>query len=169
MDGIGRREGREVVARRWGIDPTLDLRRKGRREERAWIAERAKGLLEPDRSLLCHVYGRGMTIAEVAASLGECPRAMRARVRRLVRRVCSARFSMVVTRSAQWSPERRAIAEACVLRGMSFRAASESLGLSLYVVREHMHAIDALCAEAQPREGAGEEPASTDGTRGHAA
>jgi hypothetical protein len=79
--------------------------------------------------------------------------ALRRRFRRLVRRVQSPEFAFVLEHRAQWTRSMREVATACWIHGLSTRAASNRLRMSLHDVRRHRCTILALIvvASAHPR------------------
>ncbi|MEL7473142.1 MAG: hypothetical protein AAGK04_07480 [Planctomycetota bacterium] len=129
-----------------GFNPSegADLRRRRRRELTEALLERSSRLPDEERALIEAVYREGRPVVEIARLRGESPRPLRRRVRRLVERVMSERFGFVARRVAEWTPNRRRVAEACVLHGCSLREAAERLRLSLHAVRRHSDAVQAL-------------------------
>ena len=127
---------------------SVDLRLRRRREAAETIVERAAALAERDRGLLEAVYAKGHTVQEVARLLGQTQpsevRQLRKRVRRLVTRVSDPRFIFVLASCKQWPTSQRKVAERCVLRGESMRAAAADLGLSLHLIRQQCLRIDAM-------------------------
>lgn len=92
----------------------------------------------------------------------ECDaRALRARVRRVVRRMLTPEYRAVArwfsieklnlggADGAPLSALRRKVAASCFLHGLSIREAAQELGLSLHTVRRHRDAVAAL-AEVSP-------------------
>lgn len=132
------------------FDPAeaTDLRRRRRREIAQVLIERSEWLLPADRALVRTVYEEGMSAREAAALTGESVRAIRRRLRGLVRRMLSPRFEYVLRHRDGWPPTRRRVATACVLQGRTMRQAAEDLRLTLHPVRRHMAAIDVLVEEA---------------------
>ncbi|MFM9997044.1 MAG: hypothetical protein ACKVU4_14745 [Phycisphaerales bacterium] len=128
-----------------------DLRRRRRRELVDDIIRRAALLPPADGALLRLVFEDGRPVSEVCALRGgSTARGLRRRVRILVRRVLSDRFRYVLVHRDQWPTTRRRVATRCVIEGRPIRDAAAELGLSVYAVRRHKMAIDALC------EGSGE-------------
>lgn len=87
-------------------------------------------------------------------------RTLRRRVRQIAARVLSPIFVFVVAHLDPsdpgerrrlglpcWSPTRRKIAQACVVRGLSFREAASELRVSLHTVRREMQSVRALFEE----------------------
>ena len=134
------------------------------------LVERAGWLPTADRALVEAVYGEGLTViafvrrcldrgiapvdrtalsitegGDASGSLEAWTRVARRRLRRLVARLESDRFMLVVGRRNAWATTRRRVAVTCVLQGRSLRQASRDLGLSLHTVRRHMEAVEAAC------------------------
>jgi len=131
------------------LQPTpLDLRRRDRQDLARRIAHMAEWLPQADRALLRAVYDSGQPVADLARIAGQHPRSLRRRVRRLTARVLSSRYLFVVSHMADWPATRRKVARACVIQGLSMRAAARQLGLSLHTVRMHHAAIRALAEGA---------------------
>ncbi len=76
-----------------------------------------------------------------AASLA---RSLRRRVRALTTRLADPRFIFVLRHQRDWPPKRRAVARACIILGLSQRAAAHELRLTLHDVRQEFHTIQAL-------------------------
>ncbi|TVQ60364.1 MAG: hypothetical protein EA379_08205 [Phycisphaerales bacterium] len=127
-----------------GAESGVDLRRRRTRRLSETVLARAEHLDAEEASLIRAVYGQGLSVVEVARLRGEPARALRRRVRRIVARLLTGRFAYVARRRSSFTPTRRRVAEACVLRGMSLREASASLGISFHCVRRHMEAVNAL-------------------------
>jgi len=125
----------------------FDLRRRSGRDLAETIVNRAVWLMPEDRALIHAVYREGMTALATAELRGESPRAVRRRIRRLVARVLSDPYTVVMRERDHWPPTRRRVATACVLQGRPLRSASQHLKLSLHVVRRQMDAVHALIEE----------------------
>ena len=128
---------------------TNDLRRKRSRAMVEALRERARYLPETDRALIEAVFADGTPVSKLAGVIGEEPRKLRRRIRRLTGRLLDPRFRFVAERHANWRPTRRKVGQACVLGGLSIRKASERLQLSFYTVRHHKEAIDAMFEHTQ--------------------
>lgn len=103
---------------------------------------------QAEAELLKAVFAEGTSIASLARLGGRTERVMRARVRRVVRRVLEPRFMFCVTRMGTWPAARQRVAEHVVLHGRSLRECASAMRTTLHVVRRHVEAINALCAEA---------------------
>jgi hypothetical protein len=163
----------ETPSRRRWADPQ-DLRRSvlGGREAVSRIVERSDFLPAGERELVRAVFRDGVTVKRLAmCGVGLAPdveraargsvegtaRRLRRRVRGISLRLLSPKFEFVVAHLEPadqaerrrlglptWSPDRRAIAEAVVVRGLSLREASAALGRSFHTVRREMNAVNAL-------------------------
>ena len=125
-------------------DAGVDLRRRRRRSDIDALLAMAAHLPPEDAALVRAVFGQGMRASELAAVRHESARAVRRRVRSVAKRALSPRFRVVVRDRGAWGPTRRRVADACVLQGMSMRAAAASQRLTLHSVRRHLDAINAL-------------------------
>jgi len=134
------------------VEHASDLRRRHARSMIERLVEMAGALPKSDRVLIETLYRDGRSASELAAIRGEDARAIRRRVRRLVRRVLSPEFRFVAMHKHEWPRTRRAVAEICVIEGRSLRDAAASLGTSLHAVRRHRDTIAALSDDAQHRE-----------------
>jgi DNA-directed RNA polymerase specialized sigma24 family protein len=133
------------------VDASADLRKRFRREQAERLVERAAGLPDSDRILVELVLGEGRSVSDIAALRNVPDQALRRHLRRLIRRLASDEYVFVSRHlfpphggECRWSPIRRRVAEACVLRGMSMRQAARLLNLSLHTVRKHRHALSAM-------------------------
>lgn len=124
--------------------PHLDLRRRHGRDLADTLVERAAWLLPEDRHLIEAVYREGLTALAVARLREESPRAVRRRIRKLVERMMSVRYEVVMRQREGWPATRRRVATVCVLQGRPMRATATHLRLSLHVVRRQMDAVQAL-------------------------
>ncbi|HLO41797.1 MAG TPA: hypothetical protein VK176_12300 [Phycisphaerales bacterium] len=142
--------------------PSLDLRRKHRRELTELILGRAVWLEPHDRVLIESVYRHGQTATQIAMLVDEDARKIRRRIRGLVKRVLSDDFVRTVRRltrsfaneqreagkasrrGSAWNEVRRKVAEECVINGRSLREAARALNLSLHTVRMHHAAVQAV-------------------------
>lgn len=125
-------------------DAALDLRRRVRRDRVERILARAVFLPPADRLLIEAYFRDGHTIKLLAQACDTDPRVLSRRLRRLSERLLSDRFAFVLRHQDTWSPSRRRVACAMILHGHSMRAAASLLRMSLYAVRRHAEAIDAL-------------------------
>ncbi|MCC6971419.1 MAG: hypothetical protein IT434_14490 [Phycisphaerales bacterium] len=138
-------------------DPA-DLRRKRRRAFADRMLERAIHLQAPDRTLIEASFRDSLRVVELAALIhSRAPtdtqvRAMRRRIRALVRRLLHPRFDFVVRALANaegiprapWSPLRARVAREFFLQGRTMRAIAADTRQSFYLVRRHRDAVEAL-------------------------
>lgn len=115
-----------------------------RRDLNDLVARRAQLLDPPDRALLLAALDRGCSIHDLAAMIGESPRAVRRRVRNLTRRVLSQRFDFVARNHHSWPAVRQRIAVACILHGRPVKDAAAQTGTSYYNARKQLEAIQTL-------------------------
>lgn len=121
-----------------------DLRRTHRRDAIEQIVARA-AFLPPHERLLVELYfDHGRSIKDIAAASRVHDRVMSRRIRRLLERLNSERFSFVVRNMNAWPPQRRSVASAMVLQGRSIRQAARELSVSVYTVRRQHETISAL-------------------------
>lgn len=130
----------------WG---RANLRRHCSREFSDEVLRRSAALPAPDAALLRAVFVDHAALGELAALTRSNIRALRRRLSLLVHRVMSDEFAFVVQRAHTWPDQRRRVAHAVVLAGMSYRRAGDSLGLSLHTVRQHCASISAMCENAK--------------------
>ncbi len=126
------------------LSAALDLRRRCRRMLVEHILARSELLSPGDRALVHAVYRRNLNACDLSRSMNRSARAVRGRLRGLGKRLLSPRFEFVLRHAHEWTPMRRGVAVACVIRGSTMREAARSLGLTHYAVRSHMAAVDAL-------------------------
>ena len=145
-----------------GFDPdqAADLRRVHARETSDHLLALAHQLAPEDRAVIEAVYLHGHTAVDMvkhrepgaghtAGSTDDlnderAARALRARIRRLVRRMLRPEFGYVAHQIQTWTPTRQLVARACVLHGLPIRAASVRLNLSLHTIRRHLDAVQAM-------------------------
>ncbi|MBL0928148.1 MAG: hypothetical protein IBJ11_10940 [Phycisphaerales bacterium] len=113
------------------------------------LAARAM-FLEPDeRALVLSIYRERLTVKAAAGMLGQKPATVRARLRRLTRRLLSDEFAFVMRQRERWPARRRRIATAVVLHGRTYRAAARALGLTYDAVRREMLVVRTVHASAR--------------------
>ena len=130
--------------------------RQGIRDEVQQLLMYASYLALPDRALIRGVYEYGVATSTMAQAVGRSPRVAQDRLRRLTRRIGSPLFRFVVQYRLRWPHERRAIADAVVLRGETQRMTAMHLGISVYFVRRELDRIQLMCQRnmvAQRRRG----------------
>lgn len=131
-------------ANRLASGPGVDLRRRRVRDEAEVLVARAAWALPEDRRLIEAVYREGMTARAVAELRGESADRTRRRLRRVVERLLSDRFTFTLRERDGWPRERRRVATACILQGRPMRDAARHLKVSYHEVRKQMQAIGAL-------------------------
>jgi DNA-directed RNA polymerase specialized sigma24 family protein len=104
----------------------------------------ADHLAPADRALIRSIYDRGLSAGELSRALGRTPRSVRRQVQRLVQRVSSPEYRLILRRRREWSTTRRRVAELVFLRGGTQRAAAEATGLSLHETRREIDRIRLL-------------------------
>jgi len=114
----------------------------------ATIVARSEWLPADERSLLRALYEHGQRISEVAAVWGRPPSSLRSKVRSILRRMRSEEFAFVALHLQEFSPTMRAVADACILRGMSIVAAAAELKLTQHQVRRHRDLVLTLFQES---------------------
>lgn len=126
-----------------GEDPAqaADLRRRRKAEQIELVLHRASVLALPDRTLLEWILRDGRTAIQVAHVTKESVRAVRRRVRRLMRRLLSPEFLFVVRERQQWPATRRRVADACIVEGRSMHQTSRDLNMSFHTVRRQIECI----------------------------
>jgi hypothetical protein len=143
-----------------GADPgdPADLRRKRRRAFADRLLALAEHLPTHDRTLIEASYRDALRVVELAALVGGREpgeaqvRAMRRRIRVLVRRLLDPRFEFVVHALANtegiprapWSPLRARVAREFYLQGRTMRAIAAETRESFYSIRRHRDAVEAL-------------------------
>lgn len=173
LPGAGFRATPKSAARGWaqagaggsGVEPgvtdraggVLEQRAEGVRAVKADHAERLVALAEflspEDRALVRAVYAHGRPITESAALLGVDRRRLGARLQRIVGRCLSPEFAFVVSRKDHWTGPLWRVSEACVLRGLTLRAAARELRLTVHAVRRQRAIAQAMYRGAREVEG----------------
>ena len=146
------------------MDSTVDLRRRTSRELAEVICRRAAWCTPSDRVLVSAIYEDGMTASQIAIMSCRSPRAVRRKIRQLVARILSDRFTYVLQNRDAWPPTRRRVATACVLHGRSMRNAAKHLNVTMHTIRKEMGIIEALCASPAPTPAAAAQPAHRPGS-----
>ena len=108
------------------------------------LLDHASSLDESDAALLRSVYGSGLTATQLARALRQHPRAVRARVHRLIMRISSPAFQFVVREQHRWPPRRRQVAQSIVLRARTQRQTARALDITVHEVRKHLAHVTAL-------------------------
>lgn len=138
-------------------DPA-DLRRKRRRAFADRMLALSAHLPDHDRTLIEASFRDSLRVVELAALVcvreptDTQVRAMRRRIRMLVRRLLNPRFEFVVRALANaegiprapWSPLRARVAREFYLQGRTMRAIAADTRESFYSIRRHRDAVEAL-------------------------
>ncbi len=138
-------------------DPA-DLRRKRRRAFADRMLTLSVHLPDHDRTLIEASFRDSLRVVELAALVcvreptDTQVRAMRRRIRTLVRRLLDPRFDFVVRALANaegiprapWSPLRARVAREFFLQGRTMRAIAADTRQSFYLIRRHRDAVEAL-------------------------
>ncbi len=136
-----------------------DLRRRRSRLLADRLVSRADFLLPEDRALIRAVFRDGLTAQAVARAARVSPRTTRLRIRLLVRRLLSHRYTFVVAQRDLWPAGRRRVATAHILQGRTFRQTAAHLRMTVHHVRRELAAVRALIdADAQSRDPAPTSP-----------
>ncbi|MEL6796416.1 MAG: helix-turn-helix domain-containing protein [Planctomycetota bacterium] len=121
-----------------------DLRRRRTRSQMQALTMRARHLAPREQRLIEALFDQGRSCSTIAAELGRDARTVRREARGITRRLLDPRFDFVVVHADAWRPTRKRIAEALYVHGLGLRRTARELGLSLYSVRRHRDAIEAL-------------------------
>lgn len=120
------------------LDNLGDLRRRARADVAERVLARAVHLPERDRALLEALYRDGKSAKDLARLTRLPARTLRLRVRRLVQRVTSPTFALVLIDAANWPILRQRIAALHIVEGKSVRTTAHALRISLHHVRAHL-------------------------------
>jgi DNA-directed RNA polymerase specialized sigma24 family protein len=131
-------------SRTFSMEPEPDLRRRATEEVVDRLLRRAGSLPERDRALLRAVYCERQSTVELAKLLGETPRQVRRRLRRLVARVLSPEFVFVLRHRDAWPRERAEVATLCIVLGKTMRQAAREMNRSVTQVRSRYREILAV-------------------------
>ncbi len=149
-DADGRAD--QLIARRSSVSsprPPLSGNLKLRRRAGSDLVLERAHLLDPaDRRLIEAIYARGVTAAAMSRLMGQPPRKLTSRVRRLVKHLCSPECALVQAMESRLPRVRREVARACFVQGLSIRAASARVGITFYAARQHLAAVRALAEVA---------------------
>ena len=115
-----------------------------RRARAQAIVRNAEHLLPEERALARAYFVEGMSASEVARLAGTTPKTVLRRIDRMVARVTSLRFVFAVNHRKSLGRMRGRVATACLVQGLSMRETSRRFGVSIYVVRSHLHAVNGM-------------------------
>lgn len=125
----GRRAGRPALLPRMHVEEIVRV---------------ASHLGPRDRALVRAVYERGLPLKAIAL-INQCSaRRLQSRLRRIIRRMRSPLFLLVLREREHWPADRRSIAQAVVLEGRGQRETARELGISLHAVRMEVEHLKAL-------------------------
>lgn len=122
----------------------VDLRRRRTRSQAEALTERAQHLAPPERRLIEDLFDSGRPCSTIASELGRDARAIRREARDITRRLLDPRFEFVTAHADAWRPTRQRIALSLYVHGRGLRKTARELGVTLYSVRRHRDAIEAL-------------------------
>jgi hypothetical protein len=109
---------------------------RGRRDQLVRIVrEHAAFLPSKDKALLETVVVNGSSVAGAAALLGISDAAGRRRVRVLIKRLASFEFQFTARHHSRWEPRESAVAQWCIIKGISIRQTAMELKLATTYVR----------------------------------
>lgn len=94
-----------------------------------------------DAALIQASFGDGTPQTKLAMLLNLDVRGVNRRLKRLERRLLSPGYGYSVVNMEHFDHHRARVARACVIEGLSIRAASERTGLTVHEVRMHRTAI----------------------------
>jgi transposase len=120
----------------------------GRREQVDQLLAMAEYLAPDDRALIEAIYGRGLSVRQVARAGCVTPGRITRRLRRLMQRLASPTFRLALTDSQDWPAQRRRIAEMALVKGVSLRDTAASVGVSLYRERQELERLRGLAGDA---------------------
>ncbi|MEO1534142.1 MAG: hypothetical protein AAFS11_01085 [Planctomycetota bacterium] len=122
----------------------FDLRRRQSRAQTDELRQRARFLDRGEQRLLADLFEAGLPCSTIAAELGRDPRTVRRQIRGITKRLLDPRFEFVTERAETWQPTRRRIAECLYVHGKCLRKTAQQVGTTLYNVRRHRDAIEAM-------------------------
>lgn len=109
------------------------------------LADRLLGhsphLLPHEASMIHAVYGRGVSVGELATAMKLSTRRLRRRIEALVHRLESPTFSMVLAQRDVWPPRLRQVATELFILGRNMRTVARMTGLSYGQVRRQRDAL----------------------------
>lgn len=120
------------------LDNLGDLRRRTRADVADRILARATHLPERDRAILEALYRDGKSTKDLARLTRLPARTIRLKAKRIVQRVTSPTFALVLVDADRWPLQRQRVAALHILEGRSIRAVAISLRISTYQVRAHL-------------------------------
>lgn len=106
--------------------------------------EFAGHLPRSERALLDALFLEGHTLTTLSRLLGLWPSTLHRRLERVVTRISSPKFAYFVQKLPALRPTRQRVARACILHGLSLRAAAAELRMPMHVLRAHALALHAM-------------------------
>ena len=100
-----------------------------------------KHLPAAEAALIQASFGDGTPQTKLATLLNMDVRGVNRRLKRLERRLLSPGYGYVIVNMEHFDHDRARVARACVIEGLSIRAAAERTGLTLHEVRMHRTAL----------------------------
>lgn len=101
----------------------------------------AEFLPPADRVLIDHVLGKGMPLPRLAKLYQRSNRQLRRQVEKIIKRLSNHMFRFFALQMNSLPAETRPTAKCIVLHGLTVREASETIGISEYLVRKHINTI----------------------------
>jgi|GEM_PF-1072581 len=141
------RPARVAVASSLDLSIALDLRRRQPRPVVEAILALSAHLPTNDRSLIHAIFEEGRTVTDLARCMGERPRFLRRRFRRIVARLIDPRFAFVASQMHAWPHLRRLAGTLHILHARTLRDTARRLALTEHAVRREISAIDALFSQ----------------------
>lgn len=135
-----------IAMDRSGAERTTEL--NAGRAELEQAMRLAAHLAPADRALMNAVYERGMSVQAFARAARRSPGAVRRRLDRLITRISSPPFRLVLRESRQWPAQRRRIAELVILQGLGARAAAARVNMTTHQIRREIDRVRALIEAA---------------------
>lgn len=115
-----------------------------RTQRAARLCELAIELPTDERAILLARYADGRSSTQIAAIAGCNRHHIERKLRVLTKRLARPEYVFLAPRLAQLDPEQRAIARACIIDGLSIRAAAIRLNMSRHVLRARRAVLLAL-------------------------
>src|SRR6185436_19421816 len=133
-----------VESRKNYAESQTERRLLDRRERADVIVRNAEHLLPEEWALARAYFVQGMPASQIARLAGTTSKTVRRRIDRMVARVTSLRFVFAVNHRKSLGRMRGRVATACLAQGLSMRETSRQFGVSIYVVRSHLHAVNGM-------------------------
>lgn len=108
------------------------------------LARFGEHLSDSDRALIRAYFDEGRSASEIARLARSTPKTVLRRIDRIAARISSPGFVFVLNHRKAFVATRARIATACIIHGLSMRAAARQLRLSVYLVRTHLQAVQGM-------------------------